>query len=97
MLRQFGVLPTEIAPTEAVSSFFNAPTENMKTITPLLYQSGYVTIKEYDPETRIYTLDIPNKEIRDLFDTINQLLDITKVGINFDSTQGTIEDWVIEA
>ena len=69
----------------------------MKTITPLLYQSGYVTIKEYDPETRIYTLDIPNKEIRDLFDTINQLLDITKVGINFDSTQGTIEDWVIEA
>ena len=97
MLRQFGVLPTEIAPTEAVSSSFDAPTENMKTITPLLYQSGYVTIKEYDPETRIYTLDIPNKEIRDLFDTINQLLDITKVGINFDSTQGTIEDWVIEA
>ena len=97
MLRQFGVLPTEIAPTEAVSSSFNAPTENMKTITPLLYQSGYVTIKEYDQETRIYTLDIPNKEIRDLFDTINQLLDITKVGINFDSTQGTIEDWVIEA
>ena len=64
MLRQFGVLPTEIAPTEAVSSSFNAPTENMKTITPLLYQSGYVTIKEYDQETRIYTLDIPNKEIR---------------------------------
>ena len=97
MLRQFGVLPTDIAPTEAVCSSFNAPTENLKTITPLLYQSGYVTIKEYDPETRIYTLDIPNKEIRDLFDTINQLLDITKVGINFDSTQGTIEDWVIEA
>jgi hypothetical protein len=24
-------------------------------------------------------------------------LPITKVGINFDSTQGTIEDWVIEA
>lgn len=35
--------------------------------------------------------------IKDEFDTINQLLDITKVGINFDSTQGTIEDWVIEA
>ena len=71
MLRQFGVLPTEIAPTEAVSSSFNAPTENMKTITPLLYQSGYVTIKEYDPETRIYTLDIPNKEIKvGLFDNL---------------------------
>ena len=71
MLRQFGVLPTEIAPTEAVSSSFNAPTENMKTITPLLYQSGYVTIKGYDPETRIYTLDIPNKEIKvELFDNL---------------------------
>lgn len=71
MLRLFGVLPTEIAPTEAVSSSFNAPTENMKTITPLLYQSGYVTIKEYDPETRIYTLDIPNKEIKvGLFDNL---------------------------
>ena len=71
MLRQFGVLPTEIAPTEAVSSSFNAPTENMKTITPLLYQSGYVTIKKYDPETRIYTLDIPNKEIKvGLFDNL---------------------------
>src|SRR5574344_154660 len=71
MLRQFGVLPTEIAPTEAVSSSFNAPTENMKTITPLLYQSGYVTIKEYDQETRIYTLDILNKEIKvGLFDNL---------------------------
>ena len=71
MLRQFGVLPTEIAPTEAVSSSFNALTENMKTITPLLYQSGYVTIKKYDPETRIYTLDIPNKEIKvGLFDNL---------------------------
>ena len=71
MLRQFGVLPTEIAPTEAVSSSFNAPTENMKTITPLLYQSGYVTIKKYNPETRIYTLDIPNKEIKvGLFDNL---------------------------
>ena len=71
MLRQFGVLPTDIAPTEAVSSSFNAPTENLKTITPLLYQSGYVTIKEYDPETGIYTLDIPNKEIKvGLFDNL---------------------------
>ena len=71
MLRQFGVLPTEIAPTEAVSSSFDTPTENMKTIMPLLYQSGYVTIKEYDPETRIYTLDIPNKEIKvGLFDSL---------------------------
>ncbi len=71
MLRKFDVLPMEIAPTEAVSSSFDAPTENMKTITPLLYQSGYVTIKEYDPDTQLYTLDIPNKEIKvGLFDCL---------------------------
>lgn len=31
---------------------------------PLLYQSGYITFKGYDPETGLYLLDIPNKEIR---------------------------------
>lgn len=33
-------------------------------ITPLLYQSGYLTIKDYDKIVRVYTLDIPNKEVR---------------------------------
>lgn len=71
MLRKFGVQPTEIAPTEAVASAFDAPTENMKTITPLLYQSGYITIKNYDEDSGLYTLDIPNKEIRvGLYDSL---------------------------
>ena len=47
-----------------LASAFDAPTENMKSITPLLYQSGYVTIKDYDRSSRLYTLDIPNGEIR---------------------------------
>ena len=64
MLNKFDVLPTTIAPTEALSSAFDAPTEKMTSITPLLYQSGYVTIKDYDKDTQLYTLDIPNKEIR---------------------------------
>ncbi len=64
MLRKFGVLPTTIAPMEALESDFDAPTETMVTITPLLYQSGYITIKDYDRETTLYTLDFPNKEIK---------------------------------
>ena len=64
MLGKFDVLPANIAPIEALASAFDAPTEKMKTITPLLYQSGYVTIKDYDPDIELYTLDIPNKEIR---------------------------------
>ena len=31
---------------------------------PLLYQSGYLTIKKYDPLSNGYYLGIPNKEVR---------------------------------
>ena len=64
MMRRFGTLPSEIGGTEAPSSAFDAPTETMTDITPLLYQSGYITIKDGLPDVNIYTLDIPNKEIR---------------------------------
>ena len=64
MLRKFHVLPSEIGGGDADKSEFDAPTENMTSVIPLLYQSGYVTIKGYDPETELYTLDLPNKEIR---------------------------------
>ena len=64
MLNKFHVMPSEIGGGEADKSEFDAPTERMTTIVPLLYQSGYITIKGYDPETELYLLDIPNKEIR---------------------------------
>ena len=64
MLRKFSVLPTKIGKMFARSSAFDAPTENMKTITPLLYQSGYITIKDYDKMSQLFTLDLPNKEIK---------------------------------
>ncbi len=43
---------------------FDAPTETMTTIIPLLYQSGYVTIKGYEKPTKLYQLALPNQEIR---------------------------------
>ena len=30
---------------------------------PMIYQSGYLTIKDYDRETNAYLLDFPNKEV----------------------------------
>jgi len=30
----------------------------------MLYQSGYLTIKEYDIRHRVYKLDYPNDEVR---------------------------------
>jgi hypothetical protein len=49
---------------EVPSSAFDQPTENMQNALPLLYQSGYLTIKDYDREGEIYTLSIPNQEVR---------------------------------
>ena len=34
---------------------------------PLLYQSGYLTIKDYDPEFKTYRLGFPNREVREGF------------------------------
>ena len=31
---------------------------------PLLYQSGYITIKEYNEDYKYYILDVPNKEVK---------------------------------
>ena len=63
-LREFDVAPSDICRIEALKSEFDAPTESMTSITPLLYQSGYVTITDYDSSCKLYTLDIPNREIR---------------------------------
>lgn len=49
---------------EVPVSAFDQPTENMQDALPLLYQSGYLTIKDYDRESEIYTLSIPNQEVR---------------------------------
>ena len=64
MMRKFNVKPSDIEGKEVMSSAFDAPTENMNSITPLLYQSGYLTIKDYKKNFNIYRLDIPNQEIR---------------------------------
>lgn len=34
---------------------------------PVFFQTGYLTIKGYDPEFRVYTLDYPNEEVKDGF------------------------------
>ena len=64
MMRKFGVAPSQIGPIEAMTSAFDAPTEHLTSMLPLLYQSGYLTIKDYYEEDNIYVLDIPNNEIR---------------------------------
>lgn len=40
--------------------------EKINAIT-LLYQTGYLTIKDYDKESKLYTLGYPNREVEDSF------------------------------
>ncbi len=63
MMKKFNVVPTEYGRMDAEASDFDAPTEQMANLTPLLYQSGYLTIKGYNKFTRLYILDIPNREV----------------------------------
>lgn len=64
MMRKYDFLPADLGETiEVGKKDFDAPTETMTTIVPLLYQSGYVTIKGYDKPTRLYQLALPNQEI----------------------------------
>jgi hypothetical protein len=67
LIRQMRLFNTDILSLEqfeAFSSDFDQPTEAMESVLPLLYQSGYLTIKDYDKDSQLYTLSIPNQEVR---------------------------------
>lgn len=52
----------------------------------LLYQTGYLTIKEYDAKTRLYGLGYPNKEVEDSF---------TESLSNFSTQTHRLENWKV--
>ena len=65
MLRKFGMNAIQLGSTmDASKEDFDAPTERLTNVVPLLYQSGYFTIKDGMAELGIYTLGIPNREVR---------------------------------
>ncbi len=64
VLKRYNTDITTLERLEASAEGFDVPTEAMNDALPLLYQSGYLTIKDYDPLTYAYTLDFPNQEVR---------------------------------
>ena len=56
---------------------------------PMIYQSGYLTIKEYDREMRTYLLDFPNDEVKNGF--------VTMTANNYFSTREDAGSWVRNA
>lgn len=56
-----------LAPIEIESSYLESSGVLTQDPIPSLYQTGYLTIKDYDPIFRTYTLDYPNQEVREGF------------------------------
>ena len=88
LIRQMQHFRTDITTMDMIAaraSAFDQPTENMDDALPLLYQSGYITIKDYDRETDFYILSIPNKEVRTGF--VENMIPLY-TGINKNKTAG---------
>ncbi len=64
VLRKFNVLPTEIMDVRAGAADFMSTADQVEDWVPLMYQSGYLTITGYDGDSGLYTLGIPNGEVR---------------------------------
>ncbi len=64
---------------------------------PLMFQSGYLTIRDYDKRLRLYELGYPNKEVRESF-TKNLFAEYSGLKINtkYADVRVNIEDGEIE-
>lgn len=67
MLQKDGIDLLKLNNLWVKDSRFDAPTEKLTDPIPVLYQSGYLTIKEYDKRRRLYRLSFPNEEVRQGF------------------------------
>ena len=57
----------DLTQEQVTGDFLNSIDSMSKNPLPLIYQSGYLTIKDYDPEFGFYTLGFPNKEVEEGF------------------------------
>ncbi len=69
---------------------FDAPTEKVIDPIPILYQSGYLTIKEYNKQLHLYHLGFPNEEVKQGFSeslvkyyTANNLHDFDNIVLSY--------------
>ena len=57
----------EMSHVEAEEDTLNSVDASSTNPIPVIYQSGYLTIKNFDPEFQMYTLGFPNKEVEEGF------------------------------
>ncbi len=95
-------LAHEVTTADVLNSVDSASTNPV----PVVYQSGYLTIKEYDPRFETYTLGFPNREVEEALQQINDKQytlpfaadgrQVFKVGVNFSRETRNIERWVMK-
>ena len=56
---------------------------------PMIYQSGYLTIKEFDFRRNLFLLDYPNNEVKDGF--------LSLVAANYFNSRESVDSWTREA
>ena len=69
VMRRHNISIQQIEHYQAKLDRFDAPTERISDPIPVLFQSGYLTLKDYNPFTQKYTLGFPNGEVREGFST----------------------------
>ena len=56
---------------------------------PMIYQSGYLTIKDYDSLTKTFMLDIPNDEVKQGF--------VSLLANNYFKTPTSADSWIVSS
>jgi len=64
LIRKFDIEAFDYESVECDSSRFNQPVEKVTDLVPFLFQSGYLTIKDYNREYGTYILGYPNEEVK---------------------------------
>ncbi len=64
-LRKFNTKLEKIRNLHVGKYAFNVPLEVATSAVPILYQIGYLTIKDYNRDDKEYLIDIPNHEVED--------------------------------
>jgi hypothetical protein len=54
----------KLVPKTLFADDFDVSPEDYDSLWPILYQAGYLTIKDFDPQWNTYVLDYPNNEVR---------------------------------
>lgn len=63
-MKRFKFNLTKTENLECGAGSFDISANDLNSAIPLMYQAGYLTIKDFEKETKLYTLGIPNNEVR---------------------------------